>query len=109
MTAPTLPRMIAAYFAADRQGPEAVARCFTEHATVKDEKRTFVGRGAIQSWKAAAQARFTYTTTPTGLAHDDGMIVVTGRVEGNFPGSPVDLRYRFQLEGDLIASLEITA
>jgi hypothetical protein len=31
------------------------------------------------------------------------------RVSGNFPGSPVDLRYRFGLERGLIASLEITA
>jgi hypothetical protein len=28
-------------------------------------------------------------------------------VTGDFPGSPVDLRYRFRLEGGLIASLEI--
>jgi hypothetical protein len=32
---------------------------------------------------------------------------VTGRVTGNFPGSPVDLRYRFRLDHGLVASLEI--
>jgi hypothetical protein len=32
---------------------------------------------------------------------------VTGRVTGDFPGSPVDLQYRFTLEGDKIARLEI--
>jgi len=35
------------------------------------------------------------------------MTVVTSRLTGNFPGSPVDLRYFFRLEGDKIASLEI--
>jgi hypothetical protein len=33
--------------------------------------------------------------------------VVRSRVTGNFPGSPVNLRYRFRLERGLIASLEI--
>jgi len=28
-------------------------------------------------------------------------------VTGDFPGSPVDLRYRFTVEGDKIARLEI--
>ena len=33
--------------------------------------------------------------------------VVTGHVAGNFPGSPVDLRYFFRLTGEKIAELEI--
>jgi len=32
---------------------------------------------------------------------------VTGRVTGDFPGSPVDFQYRFTLDGDKIARLEI--
>ena len=35
-------------------------------------------------------------------------MVVTSHLVGNFPGSPVDLRFFFKLEGDKIASLEIT-
>jgi hypothetical protein len=34
--------------------------------------------------------------------------VVACRLTGNFPGSPVDLRFIFELEGDKIVSLEIT-
>jgi len=34
---------------------------------------------------------------------------VTARVTGDFPGSPVELRYGFTLEGASIARLEITA
>ena len=37
----------------------------------------------------------------------DGKTVVTSRLTGNFPGSPVDLRFFFELEGEKIASLEI--
>ena len=107
MTALNLPEPIAAYFAADRQNPDALARCFTAQATVKDEGHTHTGLDAIKEWKAAASARFTYTTEPFALDHDSGHHTVSSRVTGNFPGSPVNLRYRFRLERGLIASLEI--
>ncbi len=103
-----LPEPIAAYFAADAHSPEAIARCFCTDATVKDDGHTHTGLGAIQAWKAATSARYTYTTEPFALAQTEGFQVVTSRVIGSFPGSPVDLRYRFRLERGLIASLEIT-
>lgn len=109
MTVLNLPEPIQAYFAADRQNPDALARCFTTQATVKDEGQTHAGLDAIKAWKAAASARFDYTNEPFTLDQDSGHHVVHSRVTGNFPGSPVNLRYRFRLERGLIASLEITA
>src|SRR5262245_8440028 len=99
----TLPKPVAAYFAADRLGAEATARCFTEGATVIDEKRTHVGREAIARWKAEASTQYSYVSEPFAIANDGERIIVTSRVTGNFPGSPVDLRYAFVLEGDQIA------
>jgi SnoaL-like domain len=104
-----LPDPIAAYFAADRRGADAVVRCFTTQAVVKDEGRTHTGLDAIRAWKAAAATAYSYTIVPMALEQSDGHHVVTGRVSGNFPGSPIDLRYRFRLERGLIDSLEITA
>jgi hypothetical protein len=75
---------------------------------VLDEGRTHVGRAAIEAWKTAASARFSYTTEPLGLEGNDRRYVVTSRVTGDFPGSPVDLRFIFMLERGRIASLEIT-
>lgn len=109
MNQPTLPEPIAAYFAADRQNPAAVARCFTAQATVKDEGKTHTGIDAIKAWKAAASTQYSYTTEPFALLQQNGQHIVSGRVAGNFPGSPVNLQYRFRLERGLIASLEITA
>ena len=41
-------------------------------------------------------------------AHVSGnQTTVTGRVTGDFPGSPVELQYHFTLDGDKIARLEI--
>ncbi|SRR6266702_7182849 len=102
-----LPKPIAAYFAADKGDSEAVARCFTENAIVKDEGHTYNGLAAIKKWKSETSTKFTYTSEPFASEQKDGKTVITSRLIGNFPGSPVDLRFFFALEGDKIASLEI--
>ena len=102
-----LPKPIAAYFAADEEGAEAVARCFTETAVVKDEGHTYHGRAAIKRWKEDASAKYQYVSEPLACEQKDGKVVVTCRLTGNFPGSPLNLRFFFVLEGDKIASLEI--
>jgi len=102
-----LPKPVAAYFTADEGDGDAVSRCFTEDAVVKDEGHTHRSRAAIKTWKADASAKYQYTCEPFACEEKDGKTVVTSHLVGNFPGSPVDLRYFFKLEGDKIASLEI--
>ncbi|MEC4592796.1 nuclear transport factor 2 family protein [Nitrospirillum amazonense] len=104
----TLPPPIAAYFAADKAGGDAVAACFTDQAVVKDEGHAHHGPAAIAAWKTAASAKYIYTSTPVAVDQADGRVVVTSHVAGNFPGSPITLRYAFVLEGDKISGLEIT-
>jgi hypothetical protein len=38
-----LPKPVATYFTADKSDSEAVSRCFTEDAVVKDEGHTYSG------------------------------------------------------------------
>ena len=102
-----LPAPVAAYFAADTTGAEAVAQCFTDGAVVIDERQEYLGRTAIARWKAEASAKFRYTVDQLGAQVSGNQTTVAGRVTGDFPGSPVDLRYRFTVEGDKIARLEI--
>jgi len=104
-----LPDPIAAYFAADRQSADAVARCFIKQGVVTDEGRTHTGAAAIKAWKLATSSAYAYTSEPFAVEQRDGRHLVTSRVTGNFPGSPVELQYAFRLERGLIASLEITA
>lgn len=103
-----LPAPISAYFAADRTDGDAVARCFTDHATVKDEGHTYQGREEIRAWRTEASAKYSYVSEPRAIATEGDRTVVTSRLTGNFPGSPVDLRFFFRLDGDKIAQLEIT-
>ena len=108
MTGLDLPEPISAYFNADSSGSEAVARCFNNDAVVKDEGRTHTGIAAIKAWKAATSAQYAYTAEPFALDKKGDTYLVMSRVTGNFPGSPVDLRYSFLLKRGKIASLEIT-
>ena len=104
-----LPPSIADYFAADASDANAVARCFREGAVVIDERREHRGRPAITRWKAEATAKYHYTSEPLAVDVSGPDVTVTARVTGDFPGSPVELQYRFTLEGAAIARLEITA
>lgn len=103
-----LPEVIEAYFMADKKGnAQALSECFTPDAVVVDEGNTYTGRDAIRQWMANASTQYTYTVEPFAKAEQGGRTVITSHLVGNFPGSPVDLRYFFVLEGDMIAELEI--
>jgi limonene-1,2-epoxide hydrolase len=103
-----LPQPIAAYVAADNAGDDAaLAACFAADAVVRDEGRTIRGVDAILAWKAESKRKYQYTVEPLAVAEAEGGAVLTGRVSGQFPGSPVELRYAFGLQDGRIASLEI--
>jgi hypothetical protein len=104
-----LPPSIAAYFQADAHDASRVARCFTENAVVIDERREHRGRTAIANWKAAAAAKYHYTSQLVGIETTGTELTVTARLVGDFPGSPVNLQYHFTLADDKIARLEITS
>jgi hypothetical protein len=105
-----LPQPIARYFDADRSAdPTAISQLFTEAATVRDEGQDYVGRKAIQGWKVASSTKYTYTAEPIAFSCEAGTTLVTSHLTGDFPGSPVDLRYVFQVDGPHISRLEITS
>ena len=103
-----LPKAAESYFAADKsKTAEAVAQCFIETAVVKDEGNTYTGRDAIREWKADSSTKYTYSVEPFAITTEGDRTVVTSHLTGDFPGSPVDLRYLFVFEGNKIAELEI--
>lgn len=102
-----LSKPIAIYFTAEKADPETFARCFVEDAIVKDEGQTYIGLAAIKRWRTETQAKYVYSSEPFASAKEEGKTIITSRLTGNFPGSPIDLRYFFTIDGDTIASLEI--
>jgi hypothetical protein len=104
-----LPRIIANYLAAERLADsEAVARCFSANAEVRDEGRTVRGLAAIKQWNLDARTKYQYTVTPLDVSQKDENVLMHARLEGNFPGSPANVNYTFTLADDLITALEIS-
>ncbi len=103
-----LPAPIAIYIAAENRGDtEALAQCFAEDAVVRDEGQTIEGLTAIKRWKAETKRKYQHTVEPLASAQKEGKTIVTNRLTGNFPGSPIELQFIFRLDGDKIVSLEI--
>ena len=103
-----LPHAISDYFAISNGADIAnVKHCFTADAVVTDEGKTHKGHAAIEAWQRAAQAAFDYSVEPLEMHSEGERVIVTSKVVGNFPGSPVTLRHAFGLVGDKINTLEI--
>ncbi len=102
-----LPPEISAYFEADGNGSDAISLCFTDDAIVVDEGKTFAGHEAIRQWKSESSKKYSYTVQPFACESDGANAVVSARVVGSFPGSPIDLRYVFRMSDGKVASLEI--
>jgi hypothetical protein len=104
----SLPVPVAIYLAAENQGhTDIVAHCFAQRAVVRDEGQTIEGLAAIKQWEAETRKKYQHTIEPLASAERDGKIIVTNRLTGNFPGSPIELDFVFTLAGDKIAALEI--
>ena len=103
-----LPRPISAYFESDKNNKSAVGDCFTDDAVVIDEGNTYTGRESIQKWKENSAKKYTYTADPFAIDVEGSRTIVIAHLVGDFPGSPLDLRYTFALRDNKIASLEIT-
>jgi hypothetical protein len=104
----TLPRPIAAYFAATNAHdiPTMIA-AFSEDAVVADERKQHRGVDAIRSWMHETIEKYAYKVEPTDFTEADGKTVVTAVVSGYFPGSPVKLSHSFTFDGTKIVRLEI--
>ena len=104
----SLPKPIELYFAsANAHDPLVLDRCVAADATVRDENRTIEGIDAIKQWRVETGRKYSHTVEPLSFVERDGRMIVSGKVSGNFPGSPITLNHIFELAGDRIVSLEI--
>jgi hypothetical protein len=104
-----LPDVVKRYLEAhNAHDAPAATRTMAPQATVTDDGRTYRGASEIETWLNRATSEYSYTTTPLG-AEQDGPERYTAiqRLEGDFPGGKVDLRFRFTLDQGLIGDLVI--
>ncbi|NJL31265.1 MAG: nuclear transport factor 2 family protein [Phycisphaerales bacterium] len=79
---------------------------FTADALVHDEAHEYRGP-AIRQWIDEAVAKYQPIADITNITTQGDQTLVTAKVSGKFPGSPVQLCYRFTLRDDKIAELAI--
>ena len=103
-----LPKAIELYMSSENaHNADALAACFAPDATVRDEGRTREGLKDIAAWRRETTEKYQHTFAPIAVIERDGKTIVTTKVSGNFPGSPVTLDFVFRLKDGKIASLEI--
>ena len=103
-----LPKPIKLYIAGENTGDANLFdQCFTEGAAVRDENETHRGLADIKKWKAETRKKYQHTVEPLSFTEEDGKTILTNRLTGNFPGSPIELDFVFTLADDKIVSLEI--
>jgi ketosteroid isomerase-like protein len=103
-----LPQPLAEYFAAaNADDADRVAACFAEDAIVHDESRDMRGRIAIRAWAAEVRVKYHFHAEVLAVEAAADRTIVTAHLTGDFPGNPVDLHYRFKLDGPEITALEI--
>src|SRR5204863_2086033 len=93
--------------AANRCETEAVAQCLAGKAVVRDEGKTIQGLAAIKKWMIETKQKYQHKIEPLSATQKDGKTIVTNRLTGNFPGSPIELEFVFTLDCEKIAALEI--
>ncbi len=110
MTAVTvsLPEAIQGYFrAVDDDDTDALVACFADDAEVADEGNVRRGPDEIRAWREQTRSAYGYTAEVLGAEVEDDSYVVATRLTGSFPGSPVEMPYRFTLRSGLISRLDI--
>lgn len=105
----SLPAPVIAYLdARDEHHYADATAVFAPDATVLDDGNTYEGIDAITAWIETSSTDYTYTSARVGQQiADDTRAVVQVRLDGNFPGGTVVLRYRFDLDAGLINRLAI--
>lgn len=103
-----LPAPVAAYWTAANAGDTvAAAASFAPDATVQDEGHTHRGADAIAGWIEQTTQAAHPVVEPLRHTTEAGRLLVTGKVSGSFPGSPVELDFAFTLANGQISKLEI--
>ena len=103
-----LPEPIAIFISSENaHDADASAACFAPDAAVVDESQTINGLEAIAAWRRETAEKYRHTVEPLSMSERDGKTVVVCKLSGNFPGSPINLNFAFELRDGKIASLKI--
>ena len=83
--------------------------CVAKDAHVHDigEDNHFNGIEAIKKWRGSSSDEFNLKSEVAEVETKHGIVIVTSKISGNFPGSPQLFYYFFTVADDLITNIEI--
>jgi hypothetical protein len=87
---------------------KAYTECFTDTAIVHDEGKTHIGKAEIRQWIEEANEKYQSVMEPINYEQSGSKAVLTAKVSGTFPGSPIVLQFHLGLKDELIDSLKVT-
>lgn len=84
----------------------AYAQCFSETAIVFDEGKTHNGKTEIEKW--IDQSNKEYKATMKPLDYNEKENILSAEISGSFPGSPIILKFHFDIADGKIQHLKVT-
>jgi ketosteroid isomerase-like protein len=107
MTIDLKPPLSSYFDASNAHDADAVAALFADDALVHDETADHLGRAAIRDWAQGTYDQYDVRLSPRETSPDGDATLVTTGVAGTFPGSPIELQFRFLIVGERIRELRI--
>ena len=101
-----MPQPIASFYhASDVYDAALLAACFAEDAVLYDEGKEYRGPAAISGHIMEANRKAKVIMDITACTDQNGLIVATATLSGDFEGSPVPLDFHFTLKNEKIKAL----
>src|SRR5262245_2943742 len=86
----------------------AYTSCFAENAVVHDEGKVHTGKTEIQHWIAESNEKYRSTMKPLDYEQNGTLGILITELSGTFPGSPITVKFHFEIIDALIHSLKVT-
>lgn len=103
-----IPEVVSAYFDADQVNDvDALNQIFSDVATVEDENIQHHGIVEIRTWWLTVKEKYEHFLKALEVSNTDHISTVLTQVSGNFPNSPVTLKFQFTVENGKVVKLRI--
>jgi hypothetical protein len=86
----------------------AYANCFSENAEVFDEGKTHNGRLDIQNWIEESNQKYRSVMKPLEYTENGTSSILSAECSGTFDGSPIILKFHFNIADGKIQDLKVT-
>ena len=103
-----LPKVLADFLSAqDKFDSDAFVKTFADNALVHDEGGEYRGSAEIKQWNEMTNQKYRTRMEPIAFEDSKDESILTIRMSGTFPGSPVEAKFHFVIKGGKIVSLRI--